>query len=159
MVMRAVNYPLFLLTALLALVASISLFPDSLAMWRPQWLAMLVIYWVLRAPHRFGILTAWSLGLLLDVLNASLLGVHAMSLSIIAALVITAHQRLQMYPLAQQCLAVFLFIGVGQMLVHFLHQLLGLPRGGFDYLYPALTSALVWPLFLVLMDGLNRKLT
>ncbi|TVP57388.1 MAG: rod shape-determining protein MreD [Halomonadaceae bacterium] len=157
--LRAVNYPLFLLTVLVALVASISLFPESWVMWRPQWLAMLVIYWVLRAPHRFGILTAWSLGLLLDVLNASMLGVHAMSLSLIAALVMTAHQRLQMYPLPQQCLVIFLFIGLGQMLVHFLHQLLGLPRGGFDYLFPAFTSALVWPVFLVLMDGTNRKLS
>lgn len=159
MVMRAVNYPLFLVTVLVALVASTALFPASLTQWRPEWLAMLVVYWVLRAPQRFGILTAWSLGLLLDVLQGSLLGIHAMALSLLAALVLTAHQRLQMYPLPQQCLVVFLFIGLAQMLVHFVHQMLGIPRGGFDYLYPALTSALAWPVFLVFMDGLNRKLS
>ncbi|MDX1590035.1 MAG: rod shape-determining protein MreD [Oleiphilaceae bacterium] len=159
MVMRAVNYPLFVLTVLLALVASIALFPTGLAHWRPEWLAMLVIYWVLRAPGRFGILTAWTLGLLLDVLEGSALGIHALSLSLVAALVLAAHQRLQMYPLPQQCLVVFLFVGLGQMLVHFVHQMLGIPRGGFEYLYPALSSALVWPVFLVLMDGINRKLS
>ena len=59
---------------------------------------------------------------------------------------------------AQQCLMVFLLLGINQMLVHFIKQMLGGEDAGFSFLWPALTSALVWPLVCVLLDNLNRKL-
>lgn len=158
MILREVNYAIFLFCAVLALVGTISLFPVSLAEWRPEWVGLVVAYWVLRAPTTFGMLTAWVLGLLVDVLRADILGVNALAMAVVAFLVLSAHQRLQMFPLAQQSLLVFLFIGLAQMIGHFLHQLLGQPSGGFDYLFPAITSALIWPVFLLFWDGVNRKL-
>ncbi len=158
MILRDVNYPIFLICAVLALVGTISLFPMSIAEWRPEWVGLVVAYWVLRAPQSFGIVTAWVLGLLVDVLRADVLGVNALAMALVAFLVLSAHQRLQMFPLAQQSLLVFLFIGLAQMVVHFLQQLLGQHSGGFDYLFPAITSALIWPLFLLFWDGVNRKL-
>jgi len=53
---------------------------------------------------------------------------------------------------------VFLVLGINQMLVHFLKQMLGGEDAGFSYLWPALTSAVVWPMFSILMDNINRKL-
>ena len=53
---------------------------------------------------------------------------------------------------------VFLLLGINQMLVHFVKQLLGADDAGFSYLWPALTSALVWPVFSILLDNINRKL-
>jgi len=158
MILRSVNYPLFLFTVVVALVATISLFPMSFTQWRPEWVALLVFYWVLRAPHRFGVLTAWCLGLLVDVLQSSMLGLNAMAFALVAFLVLSAHQRLQMFPLPQQCTMVFLFIGLGQMLIHFVQQMFGGSPGGFHYLFPAITSALVWPVVMVFLDGMNRKL-
>ena len=79
-------------------------------------------------------------------------------LALIAFLVLTIHQRLRMYPMPQQCLMVFLLLGINQMLVHFVKQLLGADDAGFSYLWPALTSALVWPVFCILLDNINRKL-
>jgi rod shape-determining protein MreD len=96
--------------------------------------------------------------LLLDVLEATPLGVNAMAMALIAFLVLTIHQRLRMYPMPQQCLMVFLLLGINQMLVHFVKQLLGADDAGFSYLWPALTSALVWPVFCILLDNINRKL-
>ena len=55
-------------------------------------------------------------------------------------------------------LMVFLLLGINQMLVHFIKQTLGADSSGFSYLWPALTSALVWPVLCVLLDNLNRKL-
>ncbi len=53
---------------------------------------------------------------------------------------------------------VFLLLGINQMLVHFIKQLLGAESSGFSYLWPALTSALAWPLISGLLDSINRKL-
>jgi rod shape-determining protein MreD len=142
----------------LALVLSISWFPVGWFEFRPEWLGLIVFYWTFRAPAQFGIVMAWCLGLLLDILESTPLGVNAMAMALIAFLVLTVHHRLRMYPLPQQCLMVFLLVGINQMLVHFVKQLFGADTPGFSYLWPALTSAVAWPFVSGLLDSLNRKL-
>lgn len=156
--LSVISYPLFVITVLLALVLSISLFPVGWFEFRPEWLGLVVFYWTFRAPAQFGILMAWCLGLLLDVLEATPLGTNALGMALIAFLVLTIHQRLRMHPLPQQCLMVFLLLGINQMLVHFIKQLLGADVTGFGYLWPAFTSAIAWPFLCGLLDRLNRQL-
>jgi rod shape-determining protein MreD len=156
--LSVISYPLFALTGVLALVLSISWFPVGWSEFRPEWLGLIVFYWTFRAPAQFGIVMAWCLGLLLDILESTPLGVNAMAMALIAFLVLTVHHRLRMYPLPQQCLMVFLLVGINQMLVHFVKQLFGADTPGFSYLWPALTSAVAWPLVSGLLDSLNRKL-
>lgn len=156
--LSVISYPLFALTVVLALVLSISWFPVGWFEFRPEWLGLIVFYWTFRAPAQFGIVMAWCLGLLLDILESTPLGVNAMAMALIAFLVLTVHRRLRMYPLPQQCLMVFLLVGINQMLVHFVKQLFGADTPGFSYLWPALTSAVVWPFVSGLLDSLNRKL-
>src|SRR5690554_2325469 len=115
--LSVISYPLFFVTVVLALVLSISLFPVGWFEFRPEWLGLVVFYWTFRAPAQFGILMAWCLGLLLDVLEATPLGTNALGMALIAFLVLTIHQRLRMYPLPQHCLMVFLLLGINQMLV------------------------------------------
>ena len=153
-----ISYPVFVLSVVLALVLSISLFPVGWFEFRPEWLGLVVFYWTFRAPAQFGVLLAWCLGLLLDVLEATPLGVNALAMAAVAFLVLTIHPRLRMYPLPQQCLMVFLLLGINQMLVHFVKQLLGADNTGFSYLWPALTSAVLWPLVCGLLDHINQKL-
>ena len=156
--LSVISYPLFALTVVLALVLSISWFPVGWFEFRPEWLGLIVFYWTFRAPAQFGIVMAWCLGLLLDILESTPLGVNAMAMALIAFLVLTVHHRLRMYPLPQQCLMVFLLVDINQMLVHFVKQLFGADTPGFSYLWPALTSAVAWPFVSGLLDSLNRKL-
>ncbi|MBB5322114.1 rod shape-determining protein MreD [Marinobacter oulmenensis] len=156
--LSVISYPVFLVSVVLSLVLSISLFPAGWFEFRPEWLGLVVFYWTFRAPAQFGVLMAWCLGLLLDVLEATPLGVNAMAMAMVAFLVLTIHQRLRMYPLPQQCLVVFLLLGVSQMLVHFIKQFLGADNPGFSYLWPALTSAILWPLVSSILDRINHKL-
>ena len=156
--LSVISYPLFVLSVVVALVLSISLFPVDWLAFRPEWLGLVVFYWTFRAPAQFGVLLAGFLGLLLDSLEGTALGINAAAMSVIAFLVLAMHQRLRMYPLPQQCLVVFLILGTNQMLVHFLKQLVGADSPGFVYLWPAVTGALVWPALTAVLDRLNRKL-
>lgn len=158
MILSVISYPVFVLSILFSLVLSISLFPTNWLILRPEWLGLMVFYWTFRSPSRFGVLVAWFLGLLLDVLESSTLGINAFSMALVAFLVLTTHQRLRMFPLPQQCLMVFLLLGINQMVVHFLNQVLGADNPGFTYLLPALTSAFVWPFVCAILDRLNLKL-
>jgi len=158
MLIRSVSYPLFVAAALLALVGTISLFPSRCRSGGQSgsvsWLSTGSC--VRRILSAF--FTAWVLGLLVDVLRADILGMNALAMALIAYLVLAAHQRFQLFPLAQQSLLVFLLVGLAQMVVHFLHQLLGASSSGFNYLLPAVTSGLVWPIFRAFWDAVNRKL-
>jgi len=144
--LSVISYPVFGLSILVSLVLSISLFPGDWLTFRPEWLGLMVFYWTFRAPAQFGILLAWCLGLLLDTLESTPLGVNALAMAVVAFLVLTTHQRLRMFPMPQQCLMVFLLLGINQMIVHFIKQLLGADNTGFEYLLPALISAVIWPL-------------
>ncbi|MDP2388977.1 MAG: rod shape-determining protein MreD, partial [Acidobacteriota bacterium] len=55
--------------------------PEWAHPWRPAWVAIVVIYWCLAIPERIGVLFAWSMGLLLDVMHGAILGQHALGLA------------------------------------------------------------------------------
>ena len=58
--------------------------PPELGYLRPDWVVMVLIYWIIALPHRVGIVTAWGTGLIVDVLLGSLLGQHALAYIVIA---------------------------------------------------------------------------
>ncbi|MCW8887336.1 MAG: rod shape-determining protein MreD [Motiliproteus sp.] len=147
------------LTFLLALMLSTLPMPESLEWGRPQWVALTLIYWVVALPHRVGPWSAWILGLLLDILLGSLLGVHALSLALIAFLVQHLHRRIRMYPLWQQSLLVLLLVGIHQMMQHWAQTVTG--SGVSDslvFLIPSLVSCLLWPWMFVVLRGVRRAL-
>lgn len=152
-----ISYPVMFISILVSLVLSISLMPQGWFEFRPEWLALMVFYWTYRAPAQFGIITAWVLGLLLDVLEATPLGVNALGMAAVAFLVLTVHQRLRMFPILQQSILVFLLVGINQMLEHFIKQILGADTSGFAYLWPAVTSAFLWLVLCPVLDKLNLK--
>jgi rod shape-determining protein MreD len=141
--------------ALLFSVASMPQFMDS---GRPLWLALFLTYWVLALPHRVGMATAWSVGLLADVLNGSLLGQNALILTLITFLVMTLHQRLRMFPMWQQSTVLLVVFGLAQLVQLWLNALTGSRPPTLAFILPALVSALLWPWVCVILRGLHQRL-
>jgi hypothetical protein len=70
---------------------------------RPQWVAMTLIFWALALPDRVGVFWAFGSGLVLDVATGTLLGHHALGLSVVVyAGGGAAPQRIRIFPLWQQ---------------------------------------------------------
>lgn len=141
-----------------AFLFSILALPHSLSYFRPEWVAMVVIYWVIKSPANVGVVVAWAAGLVLDILEGNLLGVNALSLAVVAYLVLAMHQRIKLFPLLQQSFTVFLVIGIHLMIGHFIRNLAGNPVSGMAYLVPALVSALIWPVLSLFIDKVALKL-
>ena len=59
--------------------------PDAGAnhVWRPAWVALVLVYWCMAAPDQVGVVAGWTTGLLLDVMTGTLLGQHALGLSVV----------------------------------------------------------------------------
>lgn len=137
-----------------AAILEVVVVPDSLFRFRPEWLALTLIYWLLRHPERVGIATSVFFGLVMDVISGSTLGVHVLAYSVTTYLVLSMHQRLKMFPVIQQCFVVFFLVSIQLMFVYFLSMMVHSSDSGLSYLWLALTSALVWPLILILTDRL-----
>ncbi len=144
-------------TCFCAFVFSVIELPLWLAVWRPEWLAITVFYWTLRSPASVGVIFAWWVGILLDVLEGKLLGVNGLILAMTAYLVLILQQRLRLFPIFQQSFMVFMVIGVGLMIEQLLRSVTGHSVAGFGYLLPAVSSAICWPVLSVFMEKLLRK--
>jgi len=72
--------------------------PDTVAPLRPDWVAVVLLYWSLMAPRHFSLLTAFWMGIALDTLTGALLGQNALALLVIVYLAEKFHLRLRVFP-------------------------------------------------------------
>lgn len=132
--------------------------PSWLAIWRPEWVAVVLIYWVMALPHRVGLLTAWTVGFFLDVLEGSLLGIHALVLTLIAYLALSLYQRLRMFTPLQQSGTVLVLVGIHQILVFWIQAItVQNTADNMLFLLSAITSAMVWPFVFVILRHCRRS--
>ncbi|KMY00730.1 rod shape-determining protein MreD [Pseudomonas syringae] len=143
------------LTFAIGLLLSVSPLPQFMEIFRPLWLALLLTFWVLALPHKYGMTTAWILGLMEDVLYGTLLGQNALILSLITFLVMSLQQRLRMFPMWQQCLVLLVVFGLAQL---WLSALTGNRQPTLALVLPALVSALLWPWISYGLRGLRKRL-
>lgn len=129
----------------------------SFASYRPEWVLLLSAYWVLALPQRIGLGVLCCVGLLQDLIEGSLLGHHALPLVLIGYICLLSYQRLRNYAAWQQAGWLFVLVGVQQVIGNWVNSLSGHEYSGFGFLWPALTSALVWPLVLRSQQWLRRR--
>ncbi len=141
------NKPLvFILAMAVALLITALPLPHWLMYWRPDFVALLMIYWSRRLSATTCIWIAFFLGILLDVLLVSRLGLHALSLVLLVFGVRFAWRRLAMLPSAQLSASIFGILILYLILNRVLLSWVGAaPDSWFLYWMPAITSALLWP--------------
>jgi len=131
--------------------------PDYLVWWRPNWLLMTLIYWTMALPHKIGILTGWILGLITDVALGSVLGVHGLSMAIIAYLIFLLNKRLRLFPIWKQSFVVGLMVGLDLVISLWLQNFISShPRDGMYWL-PIISSAFFWPWLFILLRDIRRN--
>lgn len=154
---RPKNAWLIWLSFVVAILLGIMPLPEAVQVVRPLWLSMLLCYWALQLPHRVGMVTAWILGLVVDVLHGNLLGQSALVLTLLVFLVQGLHRRMRMFPLWQQSLVLIAVFGVTQMAQLWLNTLTGNRPPTLLFVLPALVSAILWPWLYVLLKAFTRR--
>ncbi len=141
---------------IVALMLTVVPLPDWVKPLRPEWVGLALIYWAIALPHRVGVGTAWTLGLMLDVLKGGILGQHGLALAVIVYLILKVHQQFRVYPLWQQALIISALILLNQMLILWINGIVGLESSGWSYWLPSLSSALLWPWMFIILRDIRR---
>ena len=145
-----------LLTFIIALLLDTIALPLWAGRFWPDWVSLVLIYWCLALPHRVGIGTGWFLGLLLDVAKGTLIGQHALGLSLIAYFSLRTYRRIRLFPAWQQSLSILFFILAQKLLLFWINGISGYPPQDGWFLLPILSDVLLWPLLFIILRDLRR---
>ena len=150
------GFGVILASMFVACVLAVMPLPQWLLWARPEWIALVLIYWVIALPHRVGLALAFFFGVLLDVLEGAVLGQNAFALCVVTLLALILYQRVRVYSLAQQAAVVFVLIGIHQLICQWVQNLQGVGARSLLFLLPAVSSALLWPVALHVLRGVRR---
>ncbi len=150
--------PLTLWLSLLgALALAVLPLPPVLDAFWPPWVTMALVYWGMMWPRLCGILTAFVMGLALDLLGGNLLGQHALSLSVVSYLTLRFHLRIRIFPLWQLTMTAFMLLAIDVFLVFWADGIAGLPTGGIGRWTQVLAGGLAWAPVMALLDHLRLR--
>lgn len=118
---------------------------------KPDFVALVVLYWCIEQPRKLGFTAAWLLGLMMDVADGSLFGQHALAYSILAYAGIVLHRRVQMFSLTPQVFHVILLLLFNDLVVLAIRMLAGSDFPGYQYFVGSFVAGALWPPLSVLL--------
>lgn len=154
----ATHYFLVGFVFLLALVLETLPMPQELQGFRPSWIVIGLLYWILAIPERFSIGSAFVIGLVWDLITGSLLGLHATLLAIFAYLICLNYLTLRSLSLWFQSLLVVLFVFALHLGFFFIEYTLYQASFNYQEIVGALLSGLLWPWLAVMLNKIRFKL-
>ncbi|MFD2631660.1 rod shape-determining protein MreD [Idiomarina piscisalsi] len=146
-----------LVTYVIALTLMVMPMPATFDVFRPDWVTLVMLYWIIALPHRVSIGTALILGVLSDVLLGSIVGVHALGMVIVAYLAARNFQRIRNFALIQQAVVIAVLILLKRFIVFEANVFLHDAEFTFSYFWPVLTSAVFWLWVFPLLRKVRRQ--
>jgi rod shape-determining protein MreD len=133
-------------TTVIALVLTVAPLPTWLAIVRPAFVVLTVLYWSIMIPRAGGLLLGYGSGLALDVFQGSLLGEHALALAFVTYLAIRLNLLMRAKPLFEQSLYVFAALMIYETALWVIDGWSGHPLSNPARWAHTVTGALIWPL-------------
>ncbi len=118
---------------------------------KPDFVALVVLYWCIQQPRKLGFAAAWLMGLIMDIADGSLLGQHALAYSVLAFAGIVLHRRVLMFTMKNQILHVIPILLLNDLIVLVIRKLAGADFPGFGYFVGSLIAGALWPVMCFLL--------
>lgn len=142
-----------LLTILLALGGNLLPLTGLALTLRPDFLAVVLLYWCIQEPRLVGVGTAWMFGLLMDVADATVFGQHALAYAVLAYAADYFRRRVLRFPLWQQAAQVVILLLLCAALVALVRVVGGAPLPHWTYFLAAVVGAVIWPPLSILFQA------
>lgn len=112
----------------------------------PDVIGLLLLYWLVMAPEQVGLITAFVLGVIMDVATFSVLGQHSLAYTVTSFALIIYHRRILLYDYVAQTLVVLGVLLVNQLIISLVGYLVSKKIPPMEFFFPVLVGALLWPL-------------
>ena len=111
---------------------------------KPDFVALVVLYWCIEQPRKVGFVSAWLMGLFMDIADGTLLGQHALAYSILAYAGIVLHRRVRMFSGTPQVVHVLLLLLMNDLIVLAIRLAAGADFPGLVYFLGSIVAAALW---------------
>ena len=151
-ILRQVNPWWILFTCFLGFLGNLAPASGIVLVVRPDFLALVILYWCIQEPRYMGVGIAWLLGLVIDVSDATVFGQHALAYAVLAYAAEYFRRRVLRFPLWQQAPQVAALLVLCAALVMLVRFVGGAAMPSWAYFVPCFVGALLWPLLSTLLQ-------
>jgi rod shape-determining protein MreD len=130
----------------LALAATVLPLPEPLEPFRPNFVALTVLWFCLLSPRLLGLSYAWIAGLALDGFAGVLLGQHALTLTVIAYVACKLRLQIRAFPPLHQSAVILALLWLNEFLLFWIDGIAGHAITDWRRWIPVPLSAALWPL-------------
>ena len=142
---------------IVALMLAMAPLPDWAESFRPGWVVLTLIYWSMTFPGSYSVGTAWIAGLVLDVAQGTLLGQHALAMSVVIYVTVKFHLQFRQFPLLQLMATVFALLALFQFILFWVNGVAGIDAPATRYWGPVLAGTIAWPLLAGVLSGVRQQ--
>jgi len=144
------------LTLVLALFANLLPLSGVARALRPDFLALVLLYWCIQEPRFVGVGIAWCVGIVMDVGDGTVFGQYALAYAFLAYAAEYFRRRVLRFSPWQQAAQVAVLLLLCAALVLLIRFVGGANMPSWSYAAPPLVGALLWPLVSVVLQWPQR---
>lgn len=141
---------------LLTTMMTIMPLPDFFHGIRIEWVSLAIIFFSMMNVSLMGVIAAWAIGLLLDLLQGGLLGENALILSIISYLSYRFRFQVRVYPDWQLMIVTLFFLSFGNLISLWIRGFSGRMLFVTEEWLSIFIAALIWPIFMRMTEILQN---
>lgn len=123
----------------------------------PDFVALVLIFWSVHQPRKVGIGIAFTMGLLMDVHDATLLGENALSYTLLSYFAIMIHRRVLWFKLGTQALHVFPLLLMMQAVQTLIRLMVTGNFPGWLYFSESVVTTALWPVVTWILLAPQRR--
>jgi len=112
---------------------------------KPDFVALVVLYWCIEQPRKMGFVAAWLLGMFMDVADGTLFGQHALAYTILAYAGIVLHRRVRMFAVTPQALHIIPLLLLNDLIIVSVRIVGGADFPGWQYFIGSFVAGALWP--------------
>lgn len=123
----------------------------------PDFVALVLVFWSIHQPRKVGIGVAFSMGLLMDVHNATLLGENALAYTLLSYFAIMLHRRVLWFAPLMQAIHILPLLVLAQIAQALVHLVISGKFPGWLYFLSSVVEAFLWPVATWLLLAPQRR--
>ena len=146
-----------IMTIILSIMLTVMPLPEWAEPFRPDWVALTLVYWAMVMPRTWSVGSAWLVGLVVDVAQGTILGQHALALCIVVFVTVRFHLLMRVFPMQQLTATVFALLALYQFILFWINGVAGINAASVTYWGPVIAGTLLWPIVARMFSSIRYR--